>query len=201
MELASLGWFVAGAAAALVIAAALVALAVFAAWVLIKRRWRLIAAHSVARSLRAVFGTSVRPTDAAHLLERVSMLDVGQLRTIGIRRRLWRRVGAAERAVAAAQTVGASVGDLPQLTRRLRESATGIDAMLAARPGDGPGSLVLAQQLGQVLEAAGTLEQAAIVAAGEASSPRVASLAQDAADEIGLLAAGQVRARAGTLGT
>src|SRR5437899_11802246 len=59
------------------------------------------------------------------------------------RRELWRAVGAAEYAVAAAGRGGAPTGDLPALCRRLRQAAESADRRLAigqrpAVPGAGP---------------------------------------------------------------
>ena len=49
------------------------------------------------------------------------------------RRRLWRAVAAADRAVSAARSAGVPTGDLPSVVRQLRRAASALDAGLSAR--------------------------------------------------------------------
>ena len=48
------------------------------------------------------------------------------------RRRLWRSIAAADRAVTAARSAGVPTGDLPSVVRQLRRAATALDAGLSA---------------------------------------------------------------------
>lgn len=110
------------------------------------------------------------------------------------RRRLWRAVGAAEHAVAAARQAGAPTGDLDGLCRRLRQAAADADRCLSvsrrpAEPGAGHGAGAVAE-VGHLVTAAGVIQDAAASAVASVARPAAASLAEDARLEAAALAAG-----------
>lgn len=109
------------------------------------------------------------------------------------RRELWRAVGAAEHAVAAARRGGAPTGDLDALCRRLRRAAGSADRRLAIgqRPavaGAGPEAAV--SEVGGLLSAAGQIQAAASAALASVSHPAAHQLADDVRIEVAALAAG-----------
>jgi hypothetical protein len=118
------------------------------------------------------------------------------------RRELWRAVGAAEHAVAAARHGGAPTGDLPALCRRLRQAAGTADRRLAigqrpAVPGAGPEAAV--SEVSGLVSAAGQIQAAASAALASLSAPAAHQLAGDVRIEAEALAAGLASA-AGTEG-
>jgi hypothetical protein len=118
------------------------------------------------------------------------------------RRELWRAVGAAEHAVAAARRGGAPTGDLPALCRRLRQAAGTADRRLAigqrpAVPGAGPEPAI--SEVSGLVSAAGQIQAAASAALASVSAPAAHQLAGDVRIEAEALAAGLASA-AGTEG-
>lgn len=118
------------------------------------------------------------------------------------RRELWRAVGAAEHAVAAARRGGAPTGDLPALCRQLRQAAEGTDRRLAigqrpAVPGAGPEPAI--GEVSGLVSAAGQIQAAASAALASVSGPAARQLADDVRTEVAALAAGLASA-AGTKG-
>ena len=118
------------------------------------------------------------------------------------RRELWRAVGAAEYAVAAARRGGAPTGDLPALCRRLRQAAESADRRLAigqrpAVPGAGPEPGV--SEVSGLVSAAGQIQAAASAALASVSAPAAHQLAADVQIEAEALSAGLASA-AGTKG-
>jgi len=99
------------------------------------------------------------------------------------RRRLWRAVGAAERAVTAARRAGAPTGDLDGLCRRLREAAGDASRRLPLSP-------QTAAEIRDLVEAAGPARDAAASAAASMARPAARHLAEDAHREAQALAAG-----------
>jgi hypothetical protein len=115
------------------------------------------------------------------------------------RRELWRAVGAAEHAVAAARRGGAPTGDLPALCRRLRQATESADRRLAigqrpAVPGAGPDLTV--GEVSGLVSAAGQIQAAASAALASVSQPTARQLAGDVRIEVEALAAGLARAAA-----
>ena len=109
------------------------------------------------------------------------------------RRRLWRAVDAAGHAVAVAREAGAPTGDLEALCRRLRQAAADTDRSLvmagratAATRTAQPGSA----EVGDLVRAAGLIQEAAASAMASLSQPAAASLADDARQEAEALSAG-----------
>ena len=118
------------------------------------------------------------------------------------RRELWRAVGAAEHAVAAARRGGAPTGDLDGLCRRLRQAAGSADRRLAIgqRPAvAGAGLEPAVSEVGGLLSAAGQIQAAASAALASVSRPAARQLADDVRIEVAALAAGLASA-AGTEG-
>ncbi len=118
------------------------------------------------------------------------------------RRELWRAVGAAEHAVAAARRSGAPTGDLPALCRQLRQAAESTDRRLAigqrpAVPGAGPEPAI--GEVSGLVSAAGQIQAAASAALASVSGPAARQLADDVRTEVAALAAGLASA-AGTKG-
>ncbi len=109
------------------------------------------------------------------------------------RRELWRAVGAAEHAVAAARRGGAPTGDLDGLCRRLRQAAGSADRRLAIgrRPavaGAGLGPAV--SEVSGLLSAAGHIQAAASAALASVSGPAARQLADDVRIEVVALTEG-----------
>jgi len=116
------------------------------------------------------------------------------------RRELWRVVGAAEHAVAAARRGGAPTGDLAVLCRRLRQAAGSADRSLAigqrsAVAGAGPEPAGC--EVTDLLSAAGQIQSAASAALASMSRPAARELADDVRGEVVALSAGLASA-AGT---
>lgn len=109
------------------------------------------------------------------------------------RRELWRAVGAAEHAVAAAHRGGAPTGDLDGLCRRLRRAAGSADCSLAIWQRSavaGAGLEHPVREVGDVLSAARQIEAAASAALASVSRPMARELADDVRAEVVALTAG-----------
>jgi len=109
------------------------------------------------------------------------------------RRELWRAVGAAEHAVAAARRGGAPIGDLDALSRRLRKAAGNADRRLVIgqRPAvDGAGLDAGVGEISGLLTAAGQIQAAASAALASVSRPAARQLADDVRVEVTALTAG-----------
>ena len=109
------------------------------------------------------------------------------------RRELWRAIGAAEHAVAAARRGGAPTGDLDGLCRRLRQAAGSADRRLAIgqRPAvAGAGLEPAVSEVSDLLSAAGQIQAAASAALASVSRPAARQLADDVRTEAVALAAG-----------
>ena len=109
------------------------------------------------------------------------------------RRELWRAVGAAEHAVAAARRGGAPTGDLDGLCRRLRQAAGSADRRLAIgqRPAVAGAWLEPAEsEVSGLLSAAGQIQAAAAAALASVSRPAARQLADDVRIEVTALAVG-----------
>jgi hypothetical protein len=90
------------------------------------------------------------------------------------RRRLWRSVTAAERAVASATAAGVPTGDLRHVTRRLRAAANAVDTGLAtgARNGD------LLRQARDLARAADEVARAAADSVAADAAPQTAGVVE-----------------------
>src|SRR5690349_665562 len=93
----------------------------------VRRRYR--AARARVSALRA------SQRDARDLLRASSSAAMSSLGSPGWwtvqnrRHRMWRAVSSAEHAVGIARRADAAVGDLPSLSKRLNEAASGLDAV------------------------------------------------------------------------
>ena len=108
------------------------------------------------------------------------------------RRELWRAVGAAEHAVAAARRGGAPTGDLPALCRRLRQAAESADRRLAIgqRPAAAAGPEPVVGEVSGLVSAAAEIQAVASAALASVSRPAARQLADDVRTEAEALAAG-----------
>jgi hypothetical protein len=109
------------------------------------------------------------------------------------RRELWRAVGAAEHAVAAARRGGAPIGDLDGLCRRLRRAAGSADRSLAIwqrSPMAGVGLEDAVGEVSDVVSAARQIEAVASTALASVSRPVARELADDVRAEVVALTAG-----------
>jgi hypothetical protein len=109
------------------------------------------------------------------------------------RRELWRAVGAAEHAVAAARRGGAPTGDLDGLCRRLRQAAGSADGRLAIgrRPAvAGAGLDPPVSEVSGLVSAAGHIQAAASAALASVSGPAARQLADDVRIEVVALTEG-----------
>ena len=86
------------------------------------------------------------------------------------RRRMWRAIAGAERAVAAARSAGAPTGDLPSVLRQVRHAATAVDAGLALPRR----SAAVLRQAAALTEAAEAVTQAAAEAVASDAAPLIA---------------------------
>ena len=177
-----------------VLAATIVA---WTAWRAVRRRWRALHRHAAVRGGLALWSLARSATFPTAPGSRVRW--TGGHSNAMPRRRLWRAVGAAERAVREAADAGGSVGDLPSLVRRLHAVAADVDRVLRMGDGLGTGSpavLNARRHAAEVVYAATRIRLAAMAAAGDAARTRVAALAEDADREVRSLATGLARARA-----
>jgi hypothetical protein len=109
------------------------------------------------------------------------------------RRELWRAVGGAEHAVAAARRGGAPIGDLDGLCRRLRRAAGSADRSLAIWQRSAVAGVGLEDAVGEVsdvVSAARQIEAVASAALASVSRPVARELADDVRAEVVALTAG-----------
>jgi len=165
----SVGPFLAGAFFAFVLFAGMVAVAAYAGWRVLRRRWRRAALHPAVRTASALW-TAVAATSLGHWL---SSGEAGQVAAHRGSWKMWRAVGDAERAVSAATDAGAPVGDLPALVRRLHivaDEVEGIQRLAPARAGHDVAESQR-QKMSDVVTAAHDIHRAAVAATGDMSDP------------------------------
>jgi len=112
------------------------------------------------------------------------------------RRALRQAVSAAEFAVLAAQQAGARTGELDALCTRLRLTAQDADRSLAParpRPAPGPAPALVRSAIGDLVAAAGLIQDAAAFATASESQP-AASGADEASSQTGTIDALLVQA-------
>jgi hypothetical protein len=100
------------------------------------------------------------------------------------RHRMWRAVTAAERAVAAAVTEDAPIGDLPALTRHLLRTAGSVDAALRACERSSDGLRPLRQQVTEVVNAAREIQAGAVEALTAIAVPATTGLTDAVRTEV-----------------
>lgn len=136
--------------------------------------------RSTVRTVRAVRRLRLR---SLGVLERVRrgeavVTDPGWWANQRDRRRMWRSIGAADRAVAAAVAAGVPTGDLRSVVRQLRTAARHVDAGLAS-PHRSP-------QLQRQAVALGTAADAVVRAAADAVAADAAPLIARVVDVVRL---------------
>ena len=177
------------AAAVLLAGAALLAVMVAGVW-WVRRRLEVLGLVLASRARGAVVFAGGAGSRWVWSLPLPDRCWVGGVRA---RRELWRAVGAAEHAVAAASRGGAPTGDLDGLCRRLRQAAASVDRSLAIgqRPvAAGAGLEPAGGQVADLLSAAGQIQAAAPAALASVSRPAARELADDVPGEVVALAAG-----------
>jgi hypothetical protein len=118
--------FVDAAAAVVLVLAVAGAVSVWMTVRAARRRWRRW------RSAATLVGQVRHAPALAAAVASLPVADAGWWLGQRDRHRMWRAVSAAERAVAAARSADAPIGDLVVLTRRLRSSARATDALVRA---------------------------------------------------------------------
>jgi hypothetical protein len=154
------------------------------------RKWRAVRNHGLVVGALAVWEASagIRGRWAP------PPTDVGQWSARQARRQMWRAVDRAERAVRAADDVGATTVGLASICARLRSSVGSLDKVLRVEP-SGVLPVELRTQVGDVLRASSDVQRAAVASAGDLNGQRVRALVQDADDELRCLDAGLESAR------
>jgi len=156
-----------------------------------RRRWR---------SRRSMLRRMVRQPLA---MLPVSRVGEGLVNTMGSpawwlvqrdRHAMWREVAAARRAVAVATRADAPVGDLPLLTRQLRDAAAGLDAQLRAGGGETRVAREVAADRIRIQEAAADIRASALASLG-ATRVEVQPVVSAISIEVAALAAGIQAAR------
>lgn len=103
------------------------------------------------------------------------------------RHRMWRAVTAADRAVATAVAAKAPIGDLPALTRQLRQTAESVDATLRACGPSVSAVRPLREQVTELVVAAEHVRAAALEALTAVSQPATAGLTDAVRVEVAAL--------------
>lgn len=141
----------------------LAAVAVVAAVVMVRGAWRMIrVARRVRRQVLAACERARRGDTV--------VFDARWLTNQHHRRRLWRSIASADRAVTAARAAGVPTGDLGSVLRQLRTAATAVDAGLAS-PSHSPQLLAQAEAL---VRAAEDVARAAADAVAADTAPLIA---------------------------
>ena len=192
--------FVAHAIEFLLIATVVGALALAAAFLLargyVRRHWRLVRGHVVARGLMATLALAAAGRE--RYAGRATPEELSRGAAPRVRRRMWVAVEDAELAVAHAETRDAPVAELPAVCRSLRTVAGEIDSLLRLERrlprGTGRPEAVRAQ-VAEVIGAARDVQTAALRAGSETTEPQVRSLVRQASDEVDIVSAALSRLR------
>ena len=124
---------------------------------------------------------------AVRLLAAAPVTNLSWWQTQRDRHRVWRAVGAAERAVATAVRSQAPVGELPLLTRRLRKTAESVDRLLCTADNSSRRSRRITAEMQLLLEMAESIRQAALESLLSVAGPATTSLADAVAVEVSAL--------------
>ena len=190
-----------GSTVAVLVAAALLAWIAFVAamvagvWWLGRRMRRRLEALRLA--LTGVARGTAGTAGGSHRLWSLPLPDRRWRGGVRTRRELWRAVGAAEHAVAAAKRGGAPIGDLDGLCQRLRRAAESADCALAVWQRSavaGAGLEPPASEVRDVLSAAKQIQVAASAALASVSGPVARELADDVRTEVVAITAGIAKA-------
>ncbi len=162
-------------------------------WRLGRRKWRAFHAHGAVVGAMALW----EATSTVRFRPRTSgaMADVTGWTPRQVRKEMWRSVDRANAAVRAAEEVDAPTASLPSLCRRLQDAATALDRVLRVES-QGPVPSDVASQATEVMDAASSIQAAAVAAASDANGHRVRELTRDADHEIQILDAGLASVRA-----
>jgi hypothetical protein len=171
---------------------AVAVLGTFLVWRYGRRKWRAFHSHGL-----VVGGLALWEATSGRLPrgEDLSPDDVRRLAPRQLRRHLRRSVDRAGEAVRVAEEADAPTGSLPEVCRRLRRVADGLDRVLQVE-GNGPVPTDVADQAVEVMRAAADVRKAAVASASDANGQHVADLVRDADQEIRLVDAGLASMRA-----
>jgi hypothetical protein len=189
-------------AAVLLAGAALLAVTAAGVWWLRRRVRRCLEVLRLALASRARGAAASAGGAGSRWVWSLPLPDRRWRGGVRARRELWRAVGAAEHAVAAARRGGAPTGDLDGLCRRLRRAAGSVDRSLAIgqRPVvAGAGLEPAGSEVSDLVSAAGQIQAAASAALASVSRPAARELADDVRGEVVALTAG-IAAAAGAAG-
>jgi len=189
-------------AAAMLAWAALIVAMVAGVWWLRRRVRRRMEALRLVLTGRVRGATAPAGASGSRWLWSLPVPDRRWRGGVRTRRELWRAVGAAEHALAAAKRGGAPTGDFDSLCRRLRRAAERADCSLAMwqrSEASGAGLEPVAAEVSDVVSAARQIQAAASAALASVSRPAAKELADDVRIEVVALTAGIARA-AGTTG-
>jgi hypothetical protein len=162
----------------------------FLLWRFGRRKWRAVRNHGLVVGAIAVWEAS----DSLRGRWSPPPSEVGRWTARQARRLMWRAVEQAERAVRAADDVGAATVGLAGICTRLRTSVRSLDTVLRVEP-SGVLPVELRAQVGDVLRAASDVQRAAVASAGDLNGQRVRALVRDADHELRCLDAGLESAR------
>jgi hypothetical protein len=162
----------------------------FVLWRYGRRKWRSVRNHGLVVGAVAVW----EATESLRGRWSPPQSEVGKWTSRQARRQMWRAVEHAERAVRAADDVGATTVGLAGICSRLRTSVRSLDTVLRVEP-SGALPVELRAQVGDVLRAASDVQRAAVASAGDLNGQRVRALVQDADNELRCLDAGLESAR------
>lgn len=182
---------IAGLVAGLVLAAAFVIARSF-----LRRHWRLVRGHVVARGVLATL--ALLSAGRERYAARATPAELSRGTGARVRRRMWVAVEDAEAAVAHADAHDAPVAELPSVCRSLRTVAGELDGLLRLErrlPTGAARTDAVRLQVSDVIGAARDVQAAALRAGSDANEPQVRSLVRQARDEIDLVSAALSRMR------
>ena len=184
----------------LLVAGLLVAGALAVAFVLVRgyvrRHWRLVRGHVVARGV--VGALTLASAGHERRVARATPAELSQGAPARVRRRMWSAVEDAEAAVAHASEHDAPVAELPSVCRSLRGLAEQLDGLLRHERRLPRGVLrgdTLRPQVAEVISAARDVQAAALRAGSDATEPQVRTLVRHARDEVDIVSAALARMR------
>ena len=192
--------FVAHAIEFLLIAGLLVVGALAVAFVLVRgyvrRHWRLVRGHVVARG--AVGALTMVAAGHDRRAARATPDELSRGGQARVRRRMWAAVEDAESAVEHASSHDAPVAELPAVCRSLHDVAEQLDGLLRHErrlPRGTTREDALRRQVAEVIGAARDVQAAALRAGSDATEPQVRSLVDHARDEVDIVSAALARLR------
>jgi hypothetical protein len=155
----------------------------------LRRRWRGIRTHVATRGAVATWSMAVAWRERSGA--RLTPEELSQGSPAHARRRMWAAIEDAEEAVQHADTVNASVAELPAVCRSLRTVGGELDQLLQLErrlPASRGRPDEVRAQVAEVIQASRDVQLAALRAAGDANQPQLRSLVRDARDEVEIVA-------------